>query len=352
MGRSLTKNDQARAQSAYLLRKVHGRGIMKQLTATEKRRRMIEAGSKYAALNRENAPVKCSRSVNCASAASNMKDNVVVTATSSANDKMKFRNAATPTLSTINETFVRDDAALKSILNKCMPCSFTRRASIYRNRERPSLFPNGINPLDVAAAKFAKSGSLGSCDTRLLTSAPISSREKDVSMSATLCSVMGGLKKTPLSLLPDIIFFYWLIKIEVVQGKTVVDYTVAIFQGKTVRFDESISFQSPKNCTQTFPEHVDKTSFESTDKVILDLTQNFDDMLKKIRGLSACVFNNLAKAVHQVAVEKSMMPCEGHKILSDSSDVSTLNDKNCLMSEKCTTDLKQDCIALKTTRMK
>ncbi|MCP9261567.1 hypothetical protein DINM_004919 [Dirofilaria immitis] len=307
-----------------ILRKINDGGISKQLTAAEKRRRMIEAGTKYAMENRK---IK----TNCSAEAHVMKFNVKTVQGSiiktrsckrstmsvkrqhisprrnnqivdtfnsqqsiseiirnasilhsSAKSKSKSRFVKTP-LKPINEIFERDDAALTSILNRCSQNSISGRTSIFRGRERPSLFPNGVNPLDTAAVKFAKSLPLEAFPSRSFSLGAITSTNIDTaSILVTPSSAIKISRRTP----------------------------VGSSKMKIVRFDESIDFRSPKLDSMYSAEvGVSKTgksdSVETTNEMILDLKVKFDDMLEKLRNLPTHVFNNLEEAMHQIASEKS-----------------------------------------------
>ncbi|KAM3719557.1 Argininosuccinate lyase [Dirofilaria immitis] len=315
MGRVLLKNNEQNTLRTSILRKINDGGISKQLTAAEKRRRMIEAGTKYAMENRK---IK----TNCSAEAHVMKFNVktvqgsiiktrsckrstmsvkrqhisprrnnqivdtfnsqqsiseIIRNHSSAKSKSKSRFVKTP-LKPINEIFERDDAALTSILNRCSQNSISGRTSIFRGRERPSLFPNGVNPLDTAAVKFAKSLPLEAFPSRSFSLGAITSTNIDTaSILVTPSSAIKISRRTPM---------------------------------KIVRFDESIDFRSPKLDSMYSAEvGVSKTgksdSVETTNEMILDLKVKFDDMLEKLRNLPTHVFNNLEEAMHQIASEKS-----------------------------------------------
>ncbi|VDN86534.1 unnamed protein product, partial [Brugia pahangi] len=229
------------------LRKINDGGISKELTAAEKRKRMIEAGTKYAAQNRKiktdystgahfmkvsiktvpGSSIKIgsrknslaslklqrisSRNKQIAETSSSQKaicKDILNHSDAKCESKSCFAKAP---LKPINEIFERDDAALTSILNRCPQNSISGRASIFRGRERPSLFPNGINPLDTAAMKFAKPLSLTALTARSLSMEPIISTKVDsTSILVTPSSSVMMSKRTP---------------------------------GKTVRFDESVDFR-------------------------------------------------------------------------------------------------------------
>uniref|UniRef100_A0A915PV74 FAS1 domain-containing protein n=1 Tax=Setaria digitata TaxID=48799 RepID=A0A915PV74_9BILA len=363
------------------LRRVNDGGVSKQLTAAEKRKRMIEAGTKYAAQNRK---IK----TDCSTRANFMKLSVKVSITgpfvmlqaatpSSAvkiescrrpamrlklhrdsprkneqaveisnsqqsiseilrpdtNNKKRPYIAKTP-LKPINEIFERDDAALTSILNRCPQNSVSGRISIFRGRERPSLFPNGINPLDTAAVKFAKPLPLTTLAARSFSLGSIAPTKADTtSILATSSPAVKMSKRTP---------------------------------AKTVRFDESIDFRSPKvggfPSSEAKVSNIDKQPPEKTDEMILDLKMKFDEMLDKLRNLPECVFISLEKAVHQISSEKSAnvsKTCNKYRGRLDPLQNSTTvllpeserteNLSSCCLSPLQTTP-SPDCIALRTRR--
>uniref|UniRef100_A0A1I7VM98 CDT1 domain-containing protein n=1 Tax=Loa loa TaxID=7209 RepID=A0A1I7VM98_LOALO len=230
-------------------------------------------------------------------------------------------------LKPINEMFERDDEALTSILNRCPQNSITGKASIFRGRERPSLFPNGINPLDTAAEKFAKPLPLTALATRAFSLGPVTSTKVDTtSVLVTPSSVVKMSKKTPT---------------------------------KTVRFDESVYFRSPKTDNMSSPETSvpkigEPTSLETTNEMTLDLKVKFDDMLEKLRNLPAGVFRNLEEAVHQIASEKlknanktckerpSSLPLNSTAVSFSESEIKEVLPSYCWSSV--------DCIASRTRR--
>ncbi|KHN82611.1 hypothetical protein Tcan_10416 [Toxocara canis] len=181
-----------------LRKKLMSGGIAKEtkLTAIEKRRRMIEAGRKYATLNgialHSNAISKQpthfkegnvelvapSALANQTQALGGLKDMVQVEkelecepksvrksvlqhkpphflhlmppCRSSARDSKKNSNLANKQFS-LNVPFEKDVRSLHDIINGKPIAGIIERPSYCRARERPSLFPNGINPLDEAS---------------------------------------------------------------------------------------------------------------------------------------------------------------------------------------------------------
>uniref|UniRef100_A0A8R1XS49 FAS1 domain-containing protein n=1 Tax=Onchocerca volvulus TaxID=6282 RepID=A0A8R1XS49_ONCVO len=311
MGRILLKSNRQSTHHTSTLRKINDGGVSKQLTAAEKRKRMIEAGTKYAEQNRKikadcsagshfmkfsvktvpGSTIKtqpCKKSMVRQHILQRRNNQIVDTFSnqqsisriirnhSDAKSKPKSYFVKTP-LKPINETFERDDAALTSILSRCPQNSISGRASIFRGRERPSLFPNGVNPLDRAAVKFAKPLPLTAFATRSFSLGAISSAKVDTTSTLITPSLAVKIsKRTPM---------------------------------KTVRFDESIDFRSPKidiSSPETSVPKIDEpASLETTDEMILNLKLKFDDMLEKLRNLPAHVFSNLEEAVHQITSEKS-----------------------------------------------
>ncbi|EJW86267.1 hypothetical protein WUBG_02823 [Wuchereria bancrofti] len=362
MGRASLRNNQQSKHRTSTLRKINDGGITKELTAAEKRKRMIEAGTKYAAQNRKIktdystrahfmkfsvktvpgssikigscknslAPVQLqrisSRNKQIAETPSSQKAICkAILNHSDAKCESKLYFAKAP-LKPINEIFERDDAALTSILNRCPQNSISGRASIFRGRERPSLFPNGINPLDTAAVKFAKPLPLTALTARSFSMEPIISAKVDsTSILVTPSSSLMMSKRTP---------------------------------GKTVRFDESVDFRSPK-IDHIFPEtsvpKINKSSsLETTDEMILDLKVKFDVVLEKLRNLPARVFTNLEEAVRQIASEKSRnaeKTCNGYPS-SPTLNLTTESFSESQVKEVLPScfSLSVDCIASRTRR--
>ncbi|VDK74781.1 unnamed protein product [Litomosoides sigmodontis] len=312
MGRVLLNRQSTRRAST--LRKTNDGGVSKQLTAAEKRKRMIEAGAKYAAQNRKIktdcssgahfmkfnvktvpgpvvkkgscrkstvplklqhiSPNKKKQIIDISSTHQPISDNTPSCSDAKTKPKIHFIKAP---LKPINEIFERDEAALTSILSRCPQNSFSGRASMFRGRERPSLFPNGVNPLDTAAVKFAKPLPLTTLAARSFSLGMMSSTKADTtSILVTPSSSVKISKRTP---------------------------------AKTVRFDESADFRSSKIDSISFPEtsapEIRPTSLEATNEMVLDVKMKFDDMLEKLRNLPASVFSNLKEAVHQIDYEKS-----------------------------------------------
>ncbi|VBB29165.1 unnamed protein product [Acanthocheilonema viteae] len=364
MGRVLLKTNCQSTHRTSTLRKTNDGGVSKQLTAAEKRKRMIEAGAKYAAQNRKVkadcstgahfmkfsiktrpqpviktesckktitslklqhiSPRKNKQMVDPSSSRQSISENILNRSDIKSKPKTYFIKAP---LKPINEIFERDDAALTSILNRCPQNSVSGRASIFRGRERPSLFPNGINPLDTAAVKFAKPLPLTALAARSFSLGVIPSTKVDTtSILVTPSSTVRMSKRTP---------------------------------AKTVRFDESIDFRSPKvdsiSSSETNVLETDKlASLETTNEMILDLKMKFDDILEKLRNLPASVFTNLKQAVYQIAYEKSRdanRTCNGYPfnppLNSTALSFSKPETKEVLFSS-CRSSL--DCIASRTRR--
>lgn len=174
-----------------------GGGVTKAvvLTAAEKRKRTIEAGKKFSKFQRFRQRVERSptfrkllrrsaimetagsvandkgkhlqpgqqiRAKECAldNKAANTrlkKDNGKIKATSVTHSRLlnKGRGCASDT-EAVDGPFQRDDDSLQQILS-CVPIvrPNLRPSSAVQTRHRPSLFPNGINPLDEAAMRFS-----------------------------------------------------------------------------------------------------------------------------------------------------------------------------------------------------
>ncbi|CAG9534733.1 unnamed protein product [Cercopithifilaria johnstoni] len=356
MGRVLLKTNRQCTHRTSTLRKTNDGGVSKQLTAAEKRKRMIEAGTKYAAQNRKikadcsagthftkfsvetvpgsiiktglcrkstvplkrTSPRKNKQILDTSSNHQSISENILNR--SDAKSKPKTHFIKTP-LKPINEIFERDDAALTSILNKCPQNSISGRASMFRSRERPSLFPNGVNPLDTAAVKFAKPLSLTALAARSF-SLGMPAKIDTASILVTPSSTFKMSKRTPV---------------------------------KTVRFDESVDFRSPKVDDVSSPESsvlkIGKpTSLETSDEMILDLKMKFDDILEKLRNLPASVFSNLKEAVHQISYEKSRnanIMCNRYPFNQQLNSFSELETKE-VLPNRCRSSM--DCIALRTRR--
>lgn len=364
MGRIFLTNVRQGARQNSALRKMNEGGISKQLSAAEKRKRMLEAGAKYAAQNRkgkgkpvvgsnfieltvetkENGAVEVGESKISTLAGGSMipmltksqqpsekrHDLVTDTAgsqqpvveTASCNDKKMFiRELITRTpLKPVNETFMRDDAALTSILTRRPQNSISGRASFFRGRERPSLFPNGVNPLDVAAEKFAKP----------LPNAVFAARTYSVEATALTKVGPSALSNTPSSIMKF-------------TRRT---------PTKTVRFDETAVFRSPENYRRASSEP--PVNF---DRMVLNLEMALDDMVEKLRMLPEHVFDNLESAVQMASSKRKFW---SSKVLVRNVHEGTFRSSmdppaqpetsetssNCLLATR--TDEPKDSIALRT----
>uniref|UniRef100_A0A0R3RTL9 TPX2_importin domain-containing protein n=1 Tax=Elaeophora elaphi TaxID=1147741 RepID=A0A0R3RTL9_9BILA len=308
MGRVLLKTSRERLSVLYrflvnssthqisTLRKTNEGRITKQLTAAEKRKRMIEAGTKYAAQNRkikancsagahfmklsvktvpgstvkigscrkstvplklqQISPKKDKQLVDTSISQQSAHETILNRSETKSRPRPHFMKAP---LKPINEVFERDDAALTSILNRYPQNSLSGRSSMFRGRERPSLFPNGVNPLDTAAVKFAKPLPLTTLTARSLSLEVVTSTKFDATpILVTPSSTVKMSKRTPVGFL--------------------------CLKQKRLGLTKASIFEN---------------------EMILDLKMKFDDILEKLRNLPAGAFTNLKEAVHQIADEQA-----------------------------------------------